>query len=67
MAAPMPAVGWPVRCAGTPRSRAASTWRKLRPMPRCAPTNEPFGRHQGQVEVREPLGIDPPVIQQDIA
>ena len=38
IAAPMPADDWPVSRGETPRSSPASTWRKLRPMPRCAPT-----------------------------
>ena len=43
IAAPMPAEAWPVSRGETPRSSPASTWRKLRPMPRWAPTYEPLG------------------------
>ncbi len=43
MAAPIPAVVWPHSRGGTPRSSAARTWRKVRPIPRWAPANDPFG------------------------
>ena len=66
MAAPMPAVIWPVRRGGTPRSRSPSTCRKLRPMPRCAPRMSPWAS-PAPGRCRPAALVDPPVIQQDVA
>ena len=67
MAAPMPAVVWPVRCAG---HAALQGGQDLAEAPADAPvgTDErALRRRQAQVEIGQPLLVDPPIVEQDVA
>ena len=67
MAAPMPAVVWPLRRGETPRSRSREHLAKAPADPSMGADERALGRRQRQVDLGQAVLVDAAVLQQDVA